>query len=77
LGFVDELGGFEDAVKRAEQIVGISNANVVEYQQRLDFSDLFRLFGKSDAKSIKVDLGMELPRLQAGHMYFLSPTLLH
>lgn len=77
LGFVDELGSFEDAVKRAEQIAGISNANVIEYQQRIDFSDLFRLFGDSKAKSIKVDLGMEMPKLQAGRMYFLSPTLFH
>ena len=77
LGFVDELGSYEDAIKRAEQIAGISNANVVEYQQRYDISDLFHLFGKSDAKSIKVELGMELPKLQAGRLYFLSPTLLH
>jgi protease-4 len=77
LGFVDELGTFEDAVKRAQQLVGISSANVVEYQQRYDISDLFHLFGKSEAKSIKVELGMELPKLQAGRMYFLSPTLLH
>ena len=77
LGFVDELGDFEDAVKRAEQIAGISNANVVQYQQRYDISDLFRLFGKSDSKAVKIDLGMDLPKLQAGYMYFLSPTVLH
>jgi len=77
LGFVDELGSFEDAITRTKQIAGISNANVVEYQQRYDLSDLLRLFGKSDAKSIKVDLGMEFPKIQAGHLYFLSPTVLH
>jgi protease-4 len=77
LGFVDELGTFEDAVKRAKSIAGISRANLIEYQQRFDISDLFRLFGKSESKTIKVDLGMDVPKLQAGQLYFLSPTFLH
>jgi protease IV len=77
LGFVDQLGTFEDAAKRAKSIAGISRANLIEYQQRFDFSDLFRLFGKSESKVVKVDLGMEVPKLQAGQLYFLSPTFLH
>jgi protease-4 len=77
LGFVDELGNFDVAVKRARTIAGISEANLVEYQQRLDISDIFRMFGKSDAKVVKVDLGMDPPKLQAGQLYFLSPTFLH
>jgi protease-4 len=78
LGFVDELGNFQDAVKRAKRLAGmISDANLIEYQQRYDLSDIFRLFGRSETKSIKVDLGMDLPRLQAGRLYFLSPTFLH
>lgn len=78
LGFVDQLGTFEDAVKRTKNIADIrNNANLVEYQQRYDISDLFRLFGKSESKVVKVDLGMDMPRLQAGQLYFLSPTFLH
>jgi len=77
LGFVDELGTFEDAVKRTKTIAGIRNANLIEYQQRYDISDLFRLFGKTEGKVVKVDLGMEMPKLQAGQLYFLSPTFLH
>jgi protease-4 len=78
LGFVDQLGDFEDAVDRTKKIVGISNANVVQYQQRFDLSDFFRIFGKTDSNSkIKVDLGVDMPRLQAGKLYFLSPTFLH
>jgi protease-4 len=77
LGFVDQLGNFDDAVKRAKAIAGMSTANLVEYQQRFDFSDLFRLFGNSEAKTVKVDLGLEAPKLQAGQLYFLSPTFLH
>lgn len=78
LGFVDQLGNFEDAVERTKRLVGISQANLIQYQQRFDLSDVFRLFGKSDANgSIKVDLGMDVPKLQAGKLYFLSPTFLH
>ena len=77
LGFVDELGDFEAAVKRAKKIAGIRDANLVQFQQRLDLSDLFRLFGKSDTKVIKVDVGLEMPKLQAGQLYFLSPNFLH
>ena len=77
LGFVDELGTFDDAVKRAKSIAGISRANLIEYQQRFDISDLFRLFGKSESKVVKVDLGVDVPKLQAGQLYFLSPTFLH
>ena len=77
LGFVDELGTFEDAVKRAKNIAGIQNANLIEYQQRFDISDLFRLFGQTESKAVKVDLGLETPKLQAGQLYFLSPTFLH
>jgi protease IV len=77
LGFVDELGVFDDAVKRAKSIAGISNANLVEYQQRFDLSDVFRIFGQTESKALKVDLGMDLPKLKAGQLYFLSPTFLH
>ena len=77
LGFVDELGTFEDAVKRTKNIANIQNANLIEYQQRYDISDLFRLFGQTESKAVKVDLGLEMPKLQAGQLYFLSPTYLH
>ena len=78
LGFVDELGGFDEAVDRAKKIVGISQANLIQYRVRFDLSDVFRIFGKSDANTkIKVDLGMDMPKLQAGKLYFLSPTFLH
>ncbi len=76
LGFVDELGSFDDAVNRAKTVAGIRDANLVEYQQRYDLSDLFRLFGQTEARAVKLDLGMETPKLQAGRLYFLSPTFL-
>ncbi len=77
LGFVDELGDFDDAAERAKKIIGISEANLVEYRLRYDLSDFFRLFGRSDARGVKVDLGVEFPKLEAGRLYFLSPTYVH
>jgi protease-4 len=76
LGFVDELGTFHDALDRAKAIAGISRANVVEYQQRYELSDLFRFFGKTESKVVKVDLGVDPPKLRAGRLYFLTPTFL-
>lgn len=78
LGFVDKIGNFQDAVESAENMVGISKANLIRYEERYDLSDIFHLFGESsrtDAKSIKVDLGFDAPKLQEGHLYFLSPVL--
>jgi protease-4 len=77
LGFVDQVGDFDDAVKRARLIAHIKNANLVEYKLHYDLSDFFRMFGKTEAPTIKVDLGMEGPKLEAGHLYFLSPAFLH
>jgi protease-4 len=78
LGFVDELGNFDDAVTRTKSIAGMSDgAKLVEYQQRYDLSDLFRMFGQTDSKVVKIELGMDMPKLQAGQLYFLSPTFLH
>lgn len=76
LGFVDELGGFEVALNRAKKLAGITEANVVKYEVPFNFGNFFRLFGKSEARGVKVDLGLDFPRLQAGRMYFLSPTVL-
>ncbi len=77
LGFVDQKGNFEDAVNRAKTIAGIGSANLVEFQQHYDISDLFRLFGKSETRAVKLDLGVEAPKLQTGQLYFLSPTFVH
>jgi len=72
LGLVDELGDFDDAVDRAEKIAGISNANLIEYRERYDISNFLSMFGQSSqAHDIKLDLGVDLPKLQAGCLYFL------
>ncbi len=78
LGFVDQLGTFDDAVGKAEELGKIKEqANLIEYRQRNDFAELFSLFGQTESRALKVDLGLDLPKLQAGRMYFLSPLFLH
>jgi protease-4 len=72
LGFVDELGDFDDAVDRTEKIAGIQTADLIEYRERHDFSDFLSMFGQSgQSHELKLDLGMDIPKLQAGCMYFL------
>jgi protease-4 len=76
LGFVDELGNWETAVKRARALAGIDKASLVTYQAPFNFLDAFSLFGQSETKSVKLDLGLDLPRLPAGRLYYLSANFL-
>jgi protease-4 len=75
LGLVDEIGDFQAAVDRAQKIAGIEGkANLVEYRESYDISNFLRLFGQSSeaARSgVKLDLGFELPKLEAGQFYYL------
>ena len=75
LGFVDELGDFHTAVKRAEKLTGISAATLIEYRMPVDLASvLSHVFGKSEAPALKIDLGLDMPKLQAGRLYFIAPT---
>jgi protease-4 len=77
-GFVDQLGDFDDAVDKAEGITGIDKANLIEYQERYDISNFLSMFGESSkSHEIKLDFGMEAPRLQPGCLYFLSPSFIN
>ncbi len=76
LGLVDQLGNFDTAVDKAMDLAGLEKANLIQYDLKRDLSDLLRLFGQSALKapSVKINLGMEMPKLQAGQLYFLSTT---
>jgi len=77
-GFVDELGNFETAVETAKRLAKINgDAKLIRYEEPFDFTSLFSLLGKSDVKKIKIDVGLDLPKLQAGRPYFLSPTVVN
>jgi len=71
-GLVDQVGNFDDAVEKTKDIAGIPDANLVEYRERYDISDLLSMFGQSGkAPEIKFDFGVELPKLVAGQRYYL------
>ena len=73
IGLVDEIGDFDDAVDRAEKIANHGNpANLIEYRERYDLSNFLSMFGQSSkSHDIKLDLGVDIPKLQAGALYFL------
>lgn len=75
LGFIDELGTFNDAVNRAKALAGITQANTVRYERPFGLGNLLRWFVKSENPAVRVDLGLEFPKLEAGRLYFLSPAL--
>lgn len=79
LGLVDELGNFDTAVERAMTLTGLDNAKLVTYQAPPGLGRLIRMFAKSDAHSLKVEVGgLEMmPHLAPGRLYFLSPLYLH
>lgn len=71
-GFVDELGNFDTAVARAKEIAGIGDATLVTFQQVYNISSLLRLFGQSESRaSVKLDLGLDIPKVKVGRPYFL------
>ncbi|MFN0068205.1 MAG: signal peptide peptidase SppA [Limisphaerales bacterium] len=76
LGFVDELGGFDTAVERARKFAGLEEATLVRYALPMGFGTLFPLLGRSsgDEAKLSLDLGFDVPRLEAGKLYLLSPT---
>lgn len=76
LGFVDELGNFDTAVKRAKEFCDVSEVNLIQYKIPVALSDILKLFGSGEAKNIKIDLGFEPPKLQAGKLYFISPSVI-
>lgn len=71
LGFVDELGGFKVAVERVKELADLDNPELIELSPAFDLSHLLRLFGKSQIKPVSVDLGIHMPSLKPGCLYFI------
>ena len=78
LGLVDDLGDFNKAVEQAKTIAKVGTANLIHYEEPFDLGNLFRIFGKTEApaSTIKVDLGLDFPKLQIGRLYFIAPITL-
>jgi protease-4 len=75
-GFVDELGDFKQAVKRAVKVARLKDANLVRYQAPIDIMNVLRWFVKADAPAVKLELGMALPKLRPGYLYYLAPSFI-
>jgi protease-4 len=76
-GFVDELGNLDKAVERAKKLARVDHANLVRYEMPFNLANLFRILGKSEDSSLKIDLGVDWPKLKAGQLYFLSNAAVH
>jgi len=70
-GFVDELGDFQTAVKRAKALAQIDRAQLIRYEQPFELGSLFRLLLQSETRAVKLDMGIDFPPLEAGRLYFL------
>lgn len=82
LGFVDQLGNFQTAVEAARDIAGISGkARLIRYEEPFSIGRLLGLGANSQApargNTLKLDLGLDRPKVEAGRMYFLAPTFAH
>lgn len=78
LGFVDETGNFDTAVERAEKLAGLDagDANLIEYLPRHDLAAFLRLFGQTESRTMKLDLGLKMPDLPGGRLYYIWPGYL-
>ncbi len=77
LGFVDELGNFNTAVKTAEKLAEIEGeAHLIRYEEPFNIGNLLGLFGevRSSSKALKLDIGLDLPKLRVGMPYFILST---
>lgn len=67
LQLVDELGTLEDAIEITEEMAGVTDATVVRYAERFNFSSLFRMASKQlsgrQVQSVAEMLEMKPPGL--------------
>ncbi len=70
-GLVDELGGFQTAVARARLLAEVPRANLIRYQRPRGLGSLLPWAAPGEGRVIKLDLGLELPPLEIGRLYYL------
>ena len=70
---IDQIGDFEDAVKKAQELGGVPGAAVVRYELPASIGRYLRLLGKAEApKKIEVTVGPQTGyNLQPGRIYLL------
>jgi protease IV len=68
---VNQLGYIEDAYQKAGELAGVSGSRVVRYKRAITLASILRMFGGTEAPSIKVDILEKFPRLEPGRVYLL------
>lgn len=62
-GLIDEIGYFEDAVSMAEQMAGISNARVVEFERQSSWMDMLGAESRQSVIDTKLLEKLAIPQL--------------
>ncbi|MFV0415579.1 MAG: signal peptide peptidase SppA [Chthoniobacterales bacterium] len=70
---LDQVGYIEDAYTKAAELAEVKHTRVVRYEPRINFSNIFRLFGETKSStSVKVELpGPTSLKLEPGRVYLL------
>lgn len=69
---VDQLGTFQDAVKKAEDLGKAPNAEVFDYVVPFSLKNLLSLVAESRVPKIELDLAPPTLRLKPGKLYYVS-----
>jgi protease-4 len=74
---VDKTGYFEDAIAEARSASGLGDdAQVIHLIAPFNFSSFLRTLGHAPkTPSLRIQIGPELPQLEAGKLYYMSPHL--
>ncbi len=79
LGFIDELGNVDGAIDRMAALLELSGRedfDLIQYQLPFQLGNIFQLLGQTEQRAVEIDLGIDLPRLRSGRLYFLPPNYL-
>jgi protease-4 len=70
-GFIDSLGGFDEAIEKASELAKIEEAQVVTYRPMFSLRQLLQMFSKLETPKIQVQIAPGAPKLEAGKLYYL------
>jgi protease-4 len=69
---IDSLGYYEDAVNKAKELANIREARQIKYIAPVSLRKLLEILGKSESKTVKVQVGPETLKLQSGKLYYVA-----
>ncbi len=75
-GLLDSTGYFEDALNTARELGDLDDdAQVVRLLAPFTFARFLRSYATDQTPAVRVQIGPELPVLEPGKMYYISPHL--